>query len=165
MFRNWSLAKKLGWEDITINSSKKCICCIVYLPIINEKRSILLSPVLYSSIRKNSFPLEWWKWNHILNEIRATTKRKYSLWIKVKVFSSKCHRAYQWMHSFKDCWHLLRHAILSGSHVGSLLVRNAPRILCTQSPRERFVFENFPGVSQGYFRSGKFELKSLGVWA
>ena len=60
---------------------------------------------------------------------------------------------------------LLRHAILSGSHVGSLLVRNAPRILCTQSPRERFVFENSPGVSRGYFRSGKFEVKSLGVWA
>ena len=44
---------------------------------------------------------------------------------------------------------LLRHAILSGSHVGSLLVRNAPSILCTQSPREHFVFENFRGFIGG----------------
>ena len=44
---------------------------------------------------------------------------------------------------------LLRHAILSGSHVESLLVRNAPSILCTQSPREHFVFENFRGFIGG----------------
>ena len=44
---------------------------------------------------------------------------------------------------------LLRHAILSGSHVGSLLVRNAPSILCTQSPCEYFVFENFCGFTAG----------------
>ena len=33
----------------------------------------------------------------------------------------------------------------------------------TQSPRECFVFENFSEVSQRYFRSGKFEVTSLGA--
>ena len=51
-----ALQKKLGWEDITTNSSKKSVCCIVYLSIINEKLSVLLSSVLYSSIWKKSFP-------------------------------------------------------------------------------------------------------------
>lgn len=81
-----ALQKKVGWEDITINSSKKCICCIVYLPIIDEKLSILLSSVLYSSIWKKSFPSRVMK---VKSHIKRNSRNKKNVNI-VSGQRSKC---------------------------------------------------------------------------